>query len=203
MDELILVRHGESEYGAKGILNGDPSVPVGLSGLGREQARGLAARLADVPLDLCVTSSFPRVRETAELALVGLALAGRDVPVELMPELDESGFGDYDGGPAEAYRAWARVAGPQEVAPGSTGESRAQMAARWAGAYRSLLERPERTILVVAHGLTIRYLLDAIAGQKPAPVLEDVPPAEPFRVSRREVECGVDWLERWCKAPSW
>ena len=153
---------------------------------------------ADVELDLCVTSSFPRVRETAELAL-----AGRDVPIEMMPELDESGFGDYDGGPAKAYRAWARAAGPEEVAPGSSGESRAQMAARWARAYRSLLTRPERTILVVAHGLTVRYLLNAIAGEKPTPVLDDVPTGEPFRISHREIERGVDWLERWCEAPSW
>lgn len=198
MDELILVRHGESEYGAKRILNGDPSVPVGLSALGREQARRLRDVLADVPLDLCVTSAFPRVRETA-----ALALEGRNVPVEVVPELDESGFGDYDGGPADAYRAWARTAGPAEVVPGSRGESRAQMAARWARAYRALLARPERTILVVAHGLTVRYLLNAVAGEKPTPVLDDVPTAEPFRVPRIDAARGVDWLERWCEAPSW
>lgn len=198
MDELILVRHGESEYGAKGILNGDPSVPVGLSARGREQARRLGETLADVPLDLCVTSSFPRVRETA-----ALTLQGRDVPVEVVRELDESGFGDYDGGPAEAYRAWARDAGPADVVPGSSGESRAQMAARWASAYRALVARPERTILVVAHGLTVRYLLNAVAGEKPTPVLDDVPTAEPFRVSHADAARGVDWLERWCEAPSW
>jgi broad specificity phosphatase PhoE len=198
MDELILVRHAESEYSANGILNGDPTVPVHLSARGREQARLLGGRLAVVPLDLCVASSFPRVREPAELTL-----AGRDVRVETVPELDESGFGDYEGGPADAYRAWARVAGPEDVVPGSRGESRAQMAARWARAYRTLLARPERTILVVAHGLTVRYLLNAIAGEKPTPVLDDVPAAAPFHVGEAEVERGVDWLERWCKAPSW
>jgi broad specificity phosphatase PhoE len=198
MDELILVRHAESEYNANGILNGDPTVPVHLSARGREQARLLGGRLAVVPLDLCVVSSFPRVRETAELTL-----AGRDVRVETVPELDESGFGDYDGGPADAYREWARAAGPEDVVPGSSGESRAQMAARWARAYRVLLARPERTILVVAHGLTVRYLLNAVAGEKPTPVLDDVPTAVPYHVGRADVERGVDWLERWCEAPSW
>lgn len=198
MDELILVRHAESEYSARQMLNGDPAVPVALSERGRAQARLLGERLADVELDLCVTSSFPRVRETAELAL-----AGRDVPVTVMPELDESGFGDYDGGPADAYRAWACAAGPAAVVPGSGGESRVEMASRWARAYRGLVGRPERTILVVAHGLTVRYILNAIAGEKPTPVLDDVPTAEPFHIGRLEVERGIDWLERWSEAPSW
>ena len=71
-------------------------------------------------------------------------------------------------------------------------------AARWA-----LLERGERVILVVAHGLTLRYLLNAIGGRTPTPTLEDVPYAEPFRLTAAEVANGVERLEAWCAAPAW
>ena len=44
MDELILVRHAESEYSVRGLLNGDPRVAVALTDEGREQARRRARR---------------------------------------------------------------------------------------------------------------------------------------------------------------
>jgi len=77
MERLILVRHGESEYSVRGLVNGDASVAVGLTAAGEEQARRLDTMLADEQLDLCVTSQLRRTQLTA-----ALALAGRDVPVE-------------------------------------------------------------------------------------------------------------------------
>ena len=75
MEEAILSRHGESEYSVRGAINGDPTVAVALTEEGREQARRLGELLGDEPIELCVTSEFQRVRETADLAL-----AGRGVP---------------------------------------------------------------------------------------------------------------------------
>src|SRR5438270_427029 len=92
MDELILVRHAESEYSVRGLLNGDPRVAVALTDEGREQARRLGEALAQTEIDLCATSEFARTIETAEIAL-----AGRDIAHLVVPELNDHPAGDYEG----------------------------------------------------------------------------------------------------------
>ena len=193
---VILARHGESELSAAGLVSGDPAEPRGLTEIGREQARRLGERLAAEPIDLCITSEFVRVRQTADLAL-----AGREVPRVVVPELNDVRFGEFEGRPFEVYRAWARERDPTEVVPG--GESRAGVAARYVRGFRRVLERPERTILVVAHGLPLRYTLLALEDLDPTPIVEQVPLAEPYRLTRAELERATARLERWSRSPVW
>jgi broad specificity phosphatase PhoE len=194
---LILARHGESEFSLRGAMNGDPAVACPLTPDGREQARLLGDALRDTPLDLCVVTEFERTRETADLAL-----AGRDVPRLVVPELNDIHVGDFEGGLLEAYRAWARERSPVEVPPGG-GESRADAARRYAAGFRKVLARPEEAILVVAHGLPIRYLLLAAAGDEPRPIIESLEYAVPYRLSNDEAERAVERLEQWAAKPSW
>jgi 2,3-bisphosphoglycerate-dependent phosphoglycerate mutase len=196
VETVILARHGESELSAAGLVSGDPAEPRGLTEIGREQARRLGERLAGEPIDLCVTSEFVRVRETADLAL-----AGREIPRVVIPELNDVRFGEFEGQPFEVYRAWARERDPTAAAPG--GESRAEVAARYVRGFRRVLERPERTILVVAHGLPLRYTLLALEGLDPTPIVEQVPLAEPYRLTRAELERATARLERWSRSPVW
>ena len=197
MDEVILARHGESELSVVGTVNGDPAIACALTATGQEQAQRLGELLADTELDLCVTSEFERVRETAELAL-----AGRDVPRLILPELNDVRFGSFEGGTLADYRVWAVANEPTVEAPGG-GESRAATVARYVLAYRLILAQSERTVLVVAHGLPIRYVLNALEKIDPAPLIEQLAYAEPFRLDRRELELAVDRLERWAVAPAW
>jgi 2,3-bisphosphoglycerate-dependent phosphoglycerate mutase len=197
MERIVLARHGESEYSVRGAANGDPLVAVALTEVGREQARRLGDLLADEPLDLCATSEFGRARETADIAL-----AGRDVPRLVLPALNDIRLGDYEGCQLDDYRTWARGNGP-EVEPPGGGESRVACVLRYLGAFETLRARPERTILVVAHGLPVRYLLNANEGLGPVPFLEQVPYAEPFPVTAAEFDAAVDLLERWTLAPAW
>ena len=196
METVILARHGESELSAAGLVSGDPSEPRGMTEIGREQARQLGERLADVPIDLCVTSEFMRVRETADLAL-----AGREIPRLVVPELNDVRFGEFEGRPFDVYRAWARERDPTEAPPG--GESRAEVAARYVRGFGRILARQERTILVVAHGLPLRYTLLALEGLDPTPIVEQVPLAEPYRLSRADLERATARLERWSQTPVW
>ena len=196
MDRVVLARHGESERSVEGLTNGDPRVPCALTATGREEARRLGIELADDPIDLCVTSEFERVQETAELAL-----AGRDVPRLVLADLNDIRFGEFEGRPLTEYRAWAHAHGPEDVVPG--GESRAQTVARYARAYRTILARPEETVLVVAHGLPVRYVLDALEGRNPAAAVAQVPYAEPFRLSADELREAADRLEAWVEKPAW
>jgi broad specificity phosphatase PhoE len=193
----ILARHGESVLSAIGRTNGDPVVAAGLTTAGREQARQLGRALVRERIDLCVTSEFERARETADLAL-----EGRDTPRLVLPELNDIRFGAFEGRALTDYRAWAHAHGPEEAAPGG-GESRAETIGRYVRAYRTILARPEDTVLVVAHGLPVRYVLDALEGRNPAPKVEQVPYAEPFRVGAADLAAAVERLSTWTVHPAW
>jgi probable phosphoglycerate mutase len=193
----ILARHGESERSVVGRTNGDPRTACALTETGREEARALGRALAGDEIDLCVTSEFERVRETADLAL-----EGREVPRLVLPELNDIRFGEFEGRPLTDYRAWAHAHGPEEPAPGG-GDSRAETVGRYVRAYRTILARPEETVLVVAHGLPVRYILDAVEGRNPAAVIAQVPYAEPFRLEAGELTAAVDILEAWVANPAW
>jgi broad specificity phosphatase PhoE len=196
VEQAILARHGESAFSVRGLVNGDPSRPGGLTALGRQQARRLGELLAGDPIELCVVTEFARTRETADLAL-----EGRDVPRLVVPELNDIRFGEFEGTTLEEYRGWAGAAPPDVPVRG--GESRADAVTRFVRGFRLVLARPEATVLVVAHGLPIRYVLDALEGRTPAPRVAQVALAEPFRIDAAELEGAVATLERWAEAPAW
>jgi probable phosphoglycerate mutase len=192
--DLLLVRHGLAGSNRDGLASS--TVPgEGLTPEGVEQARALAQTLADEPIEVALTSRLARTQET-----LALALDGRDVPVRIEAELDEIHFGSFDGGPLDAYRAWAASHPPDEPAPGG-GESRAQAAARFARGLRIVLARPEEHVLVVGHALSIRYLIDAAEGHVPAARMAPIEHAFPYRLTRADAERAASFLEEWSAAP--
>lgn len=154
---FVLVRHGQSELNASRRVNGDPSIPVALTAQGEAEARALGVQLAGIELDLCVHTRFGRTRQTAELAL-----AGRQVPVETEPLLDDIDVGELEGKTIDDYRAWKREHDRRDPFPG--GESLHAAALRYADAYTRLLARPEQRILVVCHEIPVRYAVNTAAG---------------------------------------
>ena len=195
MDELILARHGESVFSAAGLVNGDPAVPGPLTEAGREQACALGEALRGEALELCAVTPFERVQETADLAL-----AGRDVPRIVTPELADPGYGSFDGDLLDGYREWVWTHGPLDAPPG--GESRGEIAARYASGLASLLDRPERLILLVAHSLPIAYTLGAAEGRPPKAKVDLIPYAEPYRLSEGQVRAAAALLETWSASPA-
>jgi len=191
-ERLLLSRHAESESGVLGEVNGDLRFPSRLTGAGREQARALGRTLAGEEIDLCATSEFPRTVETADLAL-----EGRGVPRLVLPDLNEIGFGAFEGGPLADYRVWAVAHGSGEDGPGGA-ESRLGAARRFARAFRELIGREEPTVLVVVHALAIRYLLSG-----PAAFVESVPLAEVHALRRDEAAALLERLDAWTAAPTW
>ena len=196
MKRVILVRHAESVLGAEGIANGDPAVVNPLTPEGERQARALGELLTETPIDLCVTSEFARVVQTADLAL-----AGRDVPRLVLAELNEIRYGKWEGLPVAEYLGWAWTHPPEDPCPG--GDSRVEAAARLVRGWRTVLARPEETALVVGHGLALRYVLNAVRGRDPKAMLDQVPLAEPQLLSAGEVRGGVARLEAWLEDPRW
>jgi 2,3-bisphosphoglycerate-dependent phosphoglycerate mutase len=192
----LLARHAESEFSVRGLTNGDPEIEVALTETGREQAHRLGVGLAATEIDLSIVSEFQRAQETADVAL-----AGRTVPRLVLPELNDIRFGEFEGRLLADYRAWARAHGPEDEVPG--GESRAESVRRYVSAFREIAARPEPTILVVAHSLPIRYVLNAAAGGLPKPAMQQVPYAEAFPLTEPELTQAVERLEQWLLAPAW
>jgi broad specificity phosphatase PhoE len=195
VERAILVRHAESEFGVRDLVNGDPSVDNGLTDAGREQAAALGVLIRDDPVDLCVVTEFGRTQETADIAL-----AGRDVPRLVVPELNDIRFGSFEGRSFNTYVRWAHSHGPLEDCPGG-GESRVEAARRFVAGYRQVLERAEVHILAVGHGLPIRYVLGALMELDPVAKVDPVEHAEPFRLSSAQLERAVERLEAWTRNP--
>ena len=64
---VIFLRHGESEYNVKGLINQNPKVLVALTTRGRKQAKEVAKKLNDLGFDAIFISEFPRTKQTAEI----------------------------------------------------------------------------------------------------------------------------------------
>jgi broad specificity phosphatase PhoE len=193
----FFARHGESEYSARELLNGDVAVSVRLTPAGVDQARRLGQVLRAEPLDLCVTTELERVRQTADLAL-----EGRAVPRLVVPELNDPLYGLFEGKTIEEYRGWASGA-PSSESPGDHGESRFAIVERYVRGFRLLLERPEEALLVVAHSLPLSYLLGALEGLEPGARAPLVPYAIPYGLTDDALDRAASVLEAWLAAPSW
>jgi len=170
---------------------------VSLTARGIREAEALREALEHDRLDLCVTSEFQRVRETADLAL-----AGRDVPRLVDPRLNDPLIGRFEGTDIEEYRAWAAGA-PSSEAPEGGGESRLAVVGRYVRAFRDLVARPEETILVVCHSLPVSYALGARAGTPPAVRVPQAEHATPYRFTAAELDAAATLLEEWAAAPTW
>ena len=93
MAELVLVRHGQTEWSRDGRHTGLTDIP--LTPVGEADARALAGRLADRSFALVLTSPLERARRTAELA--GLR-------AEVEPDLVEWDYGPEEGRTTEQAR---------------------------------------------------------------------------------------------------
>ena len=196
MQTAILVRHGESEASVRGIVSGEPATACPLTETGRRQALELGRQLAEDDIDVCVTSEFPRTIETADVAL-----DGRPIPRVIVPELNDPRAGSYEGGAFLKYLDWARAA--DSAARPEGGESRRELVRRYVRGYRKVLDRPERTVLVVGHSLPTAYALEALDGRDPARIIPLIPYAQPHRLTADELERAVQRLRTWSEAPTW
>lgn len=151
---LILVRHGQSEGNAAGIVQGWLDVP--LSALGRAQAEATGRRLAGEPLAAVYSSDLRRALETAEALAAPHAL-----PVTPVPELREYGYGEAQGLRWDEVNArWPHDAedwGAGHI-PGEEGA--AAFHARVAAAFDALAARHRDDVAAVAiHGGVIVQIL--------------------------------------------
>jgi broad specificity phosphatase PhoE len=161
MGELILLRHGQTEWSMSGRHTGRTDVP--LTARGEAIAAKLAGQIAKHHIVAAFTSPAQRATQTAKLA--GLTDAKPD------PNLWEWDYGGYEGRTTDDIRKdrpgwylWRDGVIPGDA--GHPGETIAQVGARADAVLakvRPLLSDPDGDVALVAHGhilrvLTARYL---------------------------------------------
>ncbi|MFE3448233.1 histidine phosphatase family protein [Nonomuraea sp. NPDC059194] len=161
MDEMMLLRHGETEWSRTGRHTGRTDLP--LTSTGEDQARALAPLVKARSFDLVLVSPATRARRTAELA--GLA------DYEVDPDLWEWDYGGYEGITTPTIResrpGW--YLWRDGVIPGDAdhpGESAEQVAAR-ADRVITRAKAVEGQVALVAHGHFLRVLTARWLGLPP------------------------------------
>jgi broad specificity phosphatase PhoE len=155
---FVLARHAESVLNLERRVNGDPTLDVPLTEQGEAEARQLGSQVANLPLEVCVHTRFPRTRLTAEAVLGERA----DVPLVVEPLLDDIDVGELEGETIERYREWKRAHARSDPFPG--GESLDDAALRYAAAFRKLVAGTASCVLVVCHEIPVRYALNSAGG---------------------------------------
>lgn len=157
MREIVLIRHGQTEWSAVGRHTSVTDLP--LTPEGEKRAAALASRLAGRAFGIVLTSPRVRAQRTAKLA--GLS----DTTVD--DDLAEWSYGEYEGLTTAQIRqkdpGWTVWTG---VSPG--GESAAQVAAR----ADRILERVRPVLAtadvgLVGHGHMLRVLVARWLGLPP------------------------------------
>ncbi len=142
---LVVVRHGATEWSENDRHTGRTDLP--LLPAGREQARALARALDPGDFDRVICSPLQRAKETCELAGFGDRM-------EILEELREWDYGDYEGLTSreihEQNPDWDMW---RDGCPG--GESPGDVAAR---VDRVLSQLDATRVVAFAHGHVLRVL---------------------------------------------
>jgi alpha-ribazole phosphatase/probable phosphoglycerate mutase len=148
MTRLWLIRHGEALAG----------IDAGLSGKGQAQMARAAEYLKAEHIAAIYTSPLSRALESARIMAGGL-------PVEVIPDLREIDFGDFEGLAydeiaaryPELYRQWMET--PTEVRF-PNGETFSEMRVRVLRAFDAIRrERAGQTAVIVSHAGVNRILI--------------------------------------------
>jgi probable phosphoglycerate mutase len=157
---LLLVRHGQSEWNAAGLMQGQ-TFEVPLTDLGHEQAATAAAQLAGLCPGALISSDLLRAVQTAEHCARTTGL-----PLVTTTALREQSYGVLEGRPSRELWDVVDWTDPHWSAEG--GESLALLHDRVATYLKQLCaEPPAGVVALVTHGDTIRASQAIAAGLGP------------------------------------
>lgn len=160
MKKLYLLRHGQTEFNVKKLVQGRCDSP--LTDLGRKQA-GMAAawfKSHDVVPDKVVSSPLGRAMDTAQL--VATELLGPDAAVESCEGIIERCYGTFEEGPHDALPTDVWDPGEDLVPFGGEGSQALQ--ARMVDTLTNLMGAEGiETLLAVSHGSASRQFIKAAA----------------------------------------
>ena len=184
--ELVLVRHGQSQWNLENRFTGWTDIPLTEAGI--EEARRAGKLLTDYRFDHAFTSALSRAQETLRIIL---AVTGQtDVPIDRDAALNERHYGDLQGlnkdetaqkfGKDQVH-LWRRS---YDIAPPG-GESLKDTRARVIPYYEAHIEpllKQGKKVLIVAHGNSLGALVMALddISERDIPDL-NIPTGAPLR----------------------
>lgn len=185
MSQLVLIRHGESQWNLENRFTGWVDVPLTPKGEG--EARAAGEKLKTFHFDCAYTSKLIRAQNTLNIVLESISQT--NIPITEDQALNERNYGDLQGlNKAETaikfgdeqVKIWRRSF---DVSPPG-GESLKDTAARVLPYFDSQI-RPElvanKTVLVVAHGNSLRSLVMHLENLSREAVLElNIPTGAPL-----------------------
>lgn len=163
--KLYIIRHGETEWNKKVLLQGMANIPLNEDG--RRLACLTGQKLLEIPFYKAFSSPLIRAMETARLVL-----GERDIPIIADPRITEMSFGKLEGKcyapgssdiPAEMLDNFFHHTEAYQVPEG--GESFSQVIERTHELYQELVLTPEyedKNILISSHGASSRAFLQSV-----------------------------------------
>ena len=156
MTDLLLVRHGETDWNIGRRVQGHTDIPLNAAGV--DQARVLTEHLAAEPLTAVFSSDLSRALDTA----TAVARAHR-LEVNVDQRLREKNFGTWEG--LTDLEIAERFPDAHRGKWGD-GESTEEVAERVMGVLDGIRAlHPEGTVLVVSHGGPLRAMLAELSIQ--------------------------------------
>lgn len=185
MGQLILLRHGQSVWNQENKFTG--WVDVALSEQGVREAIEAGKKLAGVQIDQVFCSALKRALDTARLALK--AAGQENCPIVQDSALNERHYGDLQGlnkaemaekyGP-EQIKLWRRS---YDIRPPG-GESLKDTCARVLPYYDQFIRpllKAHKTVLIVAHGNSLRALMKELDHKSDAEIVNlEIPTGIPL-----------------------
>jgi 2,3-bisphosphoglycerate-dependent phosphoglycerate mutase len=187
---LVLCRHGQSDWNLKNLFTGWKDPDLTEAGIAEARAAGQRLKSLGVHLDIAFTSALVRAQHTTRLILQEVGQPGLETICD--QALNERDYGDLSGlNKDEARQRW----GEEQVhiwrrsydVPPPGGESLKDTAARVLPYYvHDILPQAMRgkTVLVAAHGNSLRALIMAVEGLSGAEIV------------KRELDTGVPIIYR-------
>jgi len=154
MTEILLTRHGQTDWNLGGRVQGHTDIPLNATGVA--QARALADELATEQLVAVYSSDLGRARDTAAIVAQRHGLA-----VTVEPDLREKNFGTWEGLTDTEIGNLFPDAVRGRWGDGETTEAVAVRAVAAVDRIRELY--PIGAVLVVSHGGPLRALLAHLA----------------------------------------
>ena len=162
MTEIILARHGETEWNINEVFRG--RIDIELNETGIKQAELLAEHLSGTKIQAIYSSPLKRAVKTAEI------IAGyHKLDVEIAPGLIDFNYGKWQGLShqevkdkyKELYAEWINT--PDRVKL-PAGESLNDVRKRAMSAVGDVIARYEGTVVLVAHRVVNKVLICALLG---------------------------------------
>jgi 2,3-bisphosphoglycerate-dependent phosphoglycerate mutase len=175
---LILVRHGQSEWNLKNLFTGWKNPPLTEQGIDEARKAGRMIKQAGLEPTVFFTSALTRAQRTLDLILEELGLT--EVTISRSKALNERDYGDLAGlNKDDARQKW----GEEQVliwrrsydVPPPGGESLKDTAARTLPYYEDVIlpfVKEGQTVLVAAHGNSLRSMVMAIEKLTPDEILK-------------------------------